>query len=1444
MNPSTSDLFQLARQAHLQGNLHSAEELYHRTLTGDPNHPEALHALGVLYHQVGKNNLALDVIGKAIACNSHNSQYYYHLGIVRLALGENEAALDAFKDAIRIKSNNTEALFNSGLILKAAGQLDAAIQSYQQAARWSPGDAAIHYNLANAFLEIGHYDNAIIEYKRALELNPAYAEAFNNIGIAYKETGRVDKSIKSHEKAIKLRADYAEAHWNLALVLLTNGNFLAGWREYEWRYRKADWQTVYPRRFEIPRWEGQHFADRNLLIHCEQGLGDVLQFVRYIPLVKARGGQVTFEVYPELIDLVRGTLGIDHLEPFSYYEPPQGDYDFYIPLLSLPGIFHTTIATIPANGPYIRAAQSKIDYWQTRLANSGFRIGLVWSGKKTDSRRTCPPEHLSPLLKIDGIQWIGLQKSDNGSPLKGLANSQALQNLGDDFSDFTDTAAAIANLDLVISIDTSVAHLAGAMGKPVWLLLPQTADWRWLLNREDSPWYPSMRIFRQNRPGDWDSLIRRVANELDQTVRAQQQHITYKSSAKAAYYFNIANTNKHDGRYEVAVDNYRKAIEHQADFAEAFYNLANTLNLLGRTNDAIENYRAALKYKPDFADAYNNLGTALENQKEFAEAESSYRQAIYLKPDYADAYNNLGNLYHKMNRLQHAVDCYQKAIDIQPDRADIYYNLAQTLKDRNQFDLAIETYQKALRLKPDFADAYNNLGVTFQEQGMPADALENYKQAIKLDANFADAHWNYALALLLTENFHEGWKEFEWRFHKNSWQRTYPFRYNLPRWDGLNFEGKRLYVHDEQGFGDTLQFIRYLPLVKARGGKVFFETRQPLLNLLTEFCGIDELVERSDDGKPAVPSDCYIPLLSLPGIFQTTLKSIPAKKGYLSANECKVKYWRKQLDEKDYKVGLVWAGNSSHVNDKKRSIALQRFAPLAELPGIQLYGLQKGEAAKQDGEICPSILRRNLGEHFEDFSETAGAIQNLDLVISVDTSVAHLAGAMGKPVWTILPFAPDWRWLLKRKDSPWYPTMKIFRQPEPGDWESVIDQVKDELQALVSRKESNELPQAGPSIQRPADAGGFPAGHVNEGNFEHVSKDELLYLAMPPPAENFGWGLCSKYFSEELSKFIKIHNLDFKRNSTEKLHISGKVFHALTGINFDALFAGVRGTENFAYTFFENELNEKSIENAKKYNLILGGSSWCRDRMLEKGIKNCGVLIQGIDSQKFFPITKEKNQNRFIVFSGGKFELRKGQDLVLKAIKILQEKYDDIILVNCWANMWPESMHLMSSSPYITYEYKTGEWHEVMSHIYRLNGLDEKRIMTIGLVPNETQRELYQQTDIGVFPNRCEGGTNLVLMEYMACAKPVIASNTSGHKDIINEQNAMLLNDLRDFTLSDSSKAVVARWQEPSLDELIAQLEFAYHHRDMIKTIGKSAGEDLKQFTWQKSAQQLVQHVY
>lgn len=342
--------------------------------------------------------------------------------------------------------------------------------------------------------------------------------------------------------------------------------------------------------------------------------------------------------------------------------------------------------------------------------------------------------------------------------------------------------------------------------------------------------------------------------------------------------------------------------------------------------------------------------------------------------------------------------------------------------------------------------------------------------------------------------------------------------------------------------------------------------------------------------------------------------------------------------------------------------------------------------------------------------------------------------------------------------------------------------------------------------------------------------------------ENYGWGVCSRYFIEGLSGLRNIHVLNSEDGSDQNPGLDGVLFQALTNHHFDCMFPGARADINIGYTFFENELSERSVANAARYDSVLGGSTWCRDRMVEKGIANCDVLIQGIDPKVFHPIEQATRDDRFVIFSGGKFELRKGQDLVLRAVKIMQEKYPDVWLVNCWYNLWPSSTQLMTYSQHIRFEHHENEpWLETMGRTYAQNGLDADRIITHELVPQARQRELFARTDIGLFANRCEGGTNLVLMEYMACAKPVVASNNTGHKDIVNDDNALLLKHQAPYNILDANGNLFGRWHESSLDEIVAQLEYAYHHRDELQRIGRQAGEDLKRFTWDDSTRQLLQ---
>ena len=508
----------------------------------------------------------------------------------------------------------------------------------------------------------------------------------------------------------------------------------------------------------------------------------------------------------------------------------------------------------------------------------------------------------------------------------------------------------------------------------------------------------------------------------------------------------------HSGDIQQAQTQYQRILQVEPDQPEALHGLGIIAFQLKKYNTAGDLIGKAIENKPKVPQFHYNLGLVFIALNRHEKGIQAFEKAIKLKPDYSDAYYNLAFALKEQRQFENAAKNFKIAIKLSPDDAYAYYNLGNTYEALDRYEAAVKSYQSAINKSRNFTDVHNNLAVVLKKLGRFDEAISHFREAIRLQPDCAEARWNLSLALLVNGQFKEGWKEHEWRFVRGNRRTIYPHRFSIPLWDGSSFIGKRLFVHSEQGFGDTLQFIRYLPMVKSRGGTVIFETFGPLLGILNGFPGIDEMVEISPERSHAESCDYYVPIMSLPMLFATDISSIPSNIPYIFADRIKVEQWKNRINKEGYKIGIVWAGKPGHGNDKNRSCELEHFLPLAGIPGVAMYGLQKGDAARQ--AETPTGMKRtiNFDRELKDFSETAAAIENLDLIISVDTAAAHLAGAMGKPVWTLLPYAPDWRWLLEREDSPWYPTMRLFRQPARGDWGVVFDKVKDELGKLARER--------------------------------------------------------------------------------------------------------------------------------------------------------------------------------------------------------------------------------------------------------------------------------------------------------------------------------------------------------------------------------------------------------
>ena len=501
------------------------------------------------------------------------------------------------------------------------------------------------------------------------------------------------------------------------------------------------------------------------------------------------------------------------------------------------------------------------------------------------------------------------------------------------------------------------------------------------------------------------------------------------------------------GRTDEAIACYQRAIALEGRYLEAHINLANALLERGRVDEAIAACRNALRWVGESPAIHNNLGYGLMQKGALDEAIAALRRAIDLRGDFPAAWVNLGNALSEKGDVVGAIAAYRRAIQIKPDSPDAYTNLGSALKDLGNPEEAIALHREAIRLRPDYAGAYNNLGLALQDLGLLAEARNAWRKAIELKPDFAEPHANLSLFLLLKGELAEGWAEYEWRLRTRT---AAPFQARLPqpRWDGSDPRGRTILVHAEQGAGDTIQFIRYASLLAELGARVIVACPVELKPLVRTVAGVREVVS----GTEALPAfDVHVPLLSLPLAFKTTMETIPDRVPYLAADPSRVAEWRERLVQygEGLRVGLAWGGNPANTEDRNRSILLAALAPLAEVKDVVYYSLQKGKAAGQAKNPPVGMTLADLTEELKDFGDTAALMANLDLIITVETVVAHLAGALARPVWTLLPFVPAWRWLLDREDSPWYPTMRLFRQKRRGDWTTVVERVAGELNRRV-----------------------------------------------------------------------------------------------------------------------------------------------------------------------------------------------------------------------------------------------------------------------------------------------------------------------------------------------------------------------------------------------------------
>ncbi|MBN4075523.1 MAG: hypothetical protein COA71_06585 [SAR86 cluster bacterium] len=980
------------------------------------------------FYQEGAVDKAIASCLDAINTNPAFTEAYNLLGMIYGEKKNFGLAILHFKQSLLIQPSQGLTLNNLGLCLYNTKQFKKAIEHFIKAlgliSDQSADKTAIYNNLGLAYTGTGALPDAEKSFQIALELAPNNIKAWKNYGIALKKLNKLELAEKAFRKAITLNSEYADAHYLLGSLLLLQNRTREAWPEYQWRFQRDE---VKIRSHSSPLWTGQSLKNKTLLLLAEQGIGDMLQAIRFAKQLKAEGTRLIVESNGALKRLFTFCPEIDQV--ILRNEPlPQADY--HIHLMSIPAALNINSDQFSSVSPYLKAEPVLVQEWGRLLGKKKkFRIGIIWQGNPTfweDQWRSIPLKEFLIFSGIPEIEIVSLQKGQSANwQLTSLENSFSIKNsnkLKNTERDFMDTAAIMMNLDLIITSDTSVAHLTGALGIPVWVLLGQFSDWRWLQDREDSPWYPSMRLFRQGEAENWSEVFQQVLLTLAENLKSNKPE-----AAKAIF---------------------NKLIELNPLNPNPCISLGMLLETQGKSKQALACYQQAIKAAPDFALAYYCEGNAFRKFAEPNLAKQAYQKAIQIQPNIADAHYNLGNIYMEEEKFELAEKHYHDAIKISSKNAEYYVNLGFVQEQQFRLKDAEKTNLQALSIRPDQYDAHINIGNVLKKKNQQDKAETAYRKAISLNPDSPDGHFNLATLLLLQGRFKEAWPEYRWRL-KRKIASISP--HASIEWTGEPLQHKTIIILAEQGMGDIIQGVRYVKHLKTESTRIIIECPSPLHTIFNLIPEIDQLVIK---GTSLPTADYHVPIMNIPGILNVDLNDLADGQPYLKASLEAINEWKRKLGKTNkFRIGIVWQGNPDFPNDKARSIPLMQFSSLAKISSIELVSLQVGAAGTDQistfkNKFPLTVVDETLNRK-RNFMDTAALMLNMDLIIASDTSVAHLAGALNVPVWVLLQKSADWRWMLDRTDSPWYPSMRLFRQQQHGNWEQLFETVILELGTLI-----------------------------------------------------------------------------------------------------------------------------------------------------------------------------------------------------------------------------------------------------------------------------------------------------------------------------------------------------------------------------------------------------------
>ncbi|QDQ26271.1 tetratricopeptide repeat protein [Chitinimonas arctica] len=1157
INPKLLEHLRAGHQHHLAGQFDEAETQYRAAIAIDSTVVEARFLLGSLMLQTERGDEACELLTAVAESVPGHIGSRYNLGLYYFEHQDWNQARKYFQEVDSLDSTRWDVVHKLGLCAYEQNRAPEIIQYMHRCVQMNPTAPNAKVLLTSALSESGRFAasaryasewnyavggsaTARVQFARALaragmsaqsdrllaEARDPDSSSFLFVsGYALQASGRLQEACDNYRRAVELEPDFVAAHLNRGMVLLTLGQMEEGWREFDWRFRRGASQH-YAVKQGWPEWDGRQLDGDDVLVHSEQGFGDVIQFMRFFHLIEERGGRVIFDSYPDVLQLLKTQKGAevrDVPETFNL------DIKWQIPLLNLGKLFAVDLDCLPTD-PYVNASPALVEKWAGRFpADDSLRVGLVWSGNPAhanDHNRSMALKELAPLGGLPGLSLYALQKGVTEGQSRFAPIGMTVVDLSSEIQDFSDTAAIIEQLDLVICVDTSVAHLAGAMGKPVWLLLPAFNDWRWLEHIENSPWYPSMRVFRQQRGEGWGDVVERVTDALAEQLLARPKGLAEPFrrlmvaeqdggelgelleavpdellQAPKSLHFLVPLAIRHQltaqlearlpdqsfwrgwlgksrGEAGQAIALWRDLLaQPQADELLVRRALCEALWTLGQASELPSLAQQSLQRYPDCHEFHYWLGQGLRASGAWAEAEACYRQVLAIAPRWAEARINLGLCLWRMEQRDEALAQFEYGAMCNRRHPLAWFYVGWYLYELQCFQVAEQVLDYAVTALPAQARTRFWLGCCRQRLGKLEEAFADFQQAFEADPALADIKYHLAMAAgemgdwpraevllreilsqqagnalaniglavrqLRTGNWSEGWARWESRLQLQGNVDNFAERFPgnpLPRWDGSPLAGRHLLLLAEQGMGDTLQFLRFAQRIEGHVTLAVQDSLCPLLQSLGlpfEVAPLSPMVELM----PA--ADCYVELMSLPHLLNLQGQVAPVRADYI-APPLQDHPLRDLLAEySGLKVGLVWAGNAKFTD------ALRRHCPLAALadlirqnPSVHWISLQK-DAASNQAMYLPEVAEQllNVAPEINDWLDTACIVSQLDLVLTVDTAVAHLAAAMNKPVWLLVSTLPDWRWGEEGEQCDWYPSVRIFRQSQLGDWPELANRV-------------------------------------------------------------------------------------------------------------------------------------------------------------------------------------------------------------------------------------------------------------------------------------------------------------------------------------------------------------------------------------------------------------------